>query len=74
MPLINYEIELDLQWAKNCVLIEQDDNITAANVTIASTKLYVPVVTMSINDNIKFLENMKQGLKEQFLGTNIVLK
>ena len=30
---------------------------------IISTKLYVPVVTLSINDNIKFLENMKQGFK-----------
>ena len=26
-------------------------------------KLYVPVVTLSINDNIKFLENIKQGFK-----------
>ena len=30
---------------------------------ITSTKLYVPFVTMSINDNIKFLENIKQGFK-----------
>ena len=30
---------------------------------IANTKLYAPVVTLSINDNIKFLENIKQGFK-----------
>ena len=30
---------------------------------ITSTKLYVPVVTLSINDNIKFLENIKQEFK-----------
>ena len=30
---------------------------------ITSSKLYVPVVTLSINDNIKFLENVKQGFK-----------
>ena len=30
---------------------------------ISSTKLYVPVVTLSINDNIKFLENITQGFK-----------
>ena len=30
---------------------------------ITSTKLHVPVVTLSINDNIKFLENIKQGFK-----------
>ena len=28
-----------------------------------STKLYVPVDPLSINDNIKFLENMKQGFR-----------
>ena len=28
---------------------------------ITSTKLHVAVVTLSINDNINFLENIKQG-------------
>ena len=28
-----------------------------------NAKLYVPVVNLSINDNIKFLENIKQGFK-----------
>ena len=62
LPLINCEIELDLKWTRNCVLIE-DDNITDVRFTITSTKLYVPVVTLSINDNIEFLENIKQGFK-----------
>ena len=30
---------------------------------INSAKLYIPIVTLSINDNIKFLENLKQGFK-----------
>ena len=30
---------------------------------IINAKLYVPVVTLSINDNIKFLENIKKGFK-----------
>ena len=30
---------------------------------ITSPKLYVPVVTLFIDDNIKFLENIKQGFK-----------
>ena len=30
---------------------------------INNVKRYVPVVTLSINDNIKFLENVKQGFK-----------
>ena len=28
-----------------------------------NVKLYVPVVTLSINNNIKFFENIKQGFK-----------
>ena len=30
-----------------------------------NAKLYIPVVTLSINDNIKFLEKIKQGFKRQ---------
>ena len=63
LPLINCEIELDLSWTKDCVLIAQNNNITVVNFVITSTKLYVPVATLSSNDNIKFLENIKQGFK-----------
>ena len=63
LPIANCEIELDLKWIKNCVLIEEDDNISGATFAITSTKLYVPFVTLSINDNIKFIENIKQELK-----------
>ena len=34
-----------------------------ATCQINNAKLYVPVVTLSINGNIKFLENEKQGFK-----------
>ena len=63
LPLINCEIEPDLSWTKVCVLIEQNNNITSVNLVITSTKLYIPVVTLSINDNSKFLQNIKQGFK-----------
>ena len=36
---------------------------TGATFQINNAKLYVLVVTLSINVNIKFLENIKQGLK-----------
>ena len=75
LPLINCEIELDLSLTKDCVLIEQNNNITCINfVTKTSTKLYVPVVTLSINDNIKFLENMKQGFKRTLSWNNADMK
>ena len=45
------------------MLIEEDDHIIGVSFIITSTKPYVRVVTLSINDNIKFLENIKQGFK-----------
>ena len=36
---------------------------TGAIFQINNAKLYVPVVTFSVNDNIKFLENIKQRFK-----------
>ena len=44
---------------------------TRATFQINNVKLYVPVVTLSINDSIKFLENKSKDLKEQFLRTDI---
>ena len=61
--MINCEVELGLSWTKDCALIEHRDNITGVNFMINSTKLYVTVVTLSINDIIKFLENIKQGFE-----------
>ena len=79
MPLTNCEIELDLLWSRYCVISEISRThavpanspvpIVEATQTIEATfqinnaKLYVPAVTLSINDNIKFLENIKQGSK-----------
>ena len=36
---------------------------TGATFQINNVELYVPIVTLSINDNIKFLENIKQRFK-----------
>ena len=59
---------------KNCVLIEEHDHIIGVSFIIIRTKLYVPVITLSINHKIQVLENIKEGLKEQFFGTNIDVK
>ena len=61
LPLIKCELELDLSWTKDCVLIQHHDNIEGVNVMMTSAKLYIPVVTLTVNDKIKFLENMAQG-------------
>ena len=74
LPLINCEVELGLNWSKYCVLIGEDNNIIGASFIITSTKLYVPVVTLSIDDNIKFLKNIKQGFKRTISWKNVDLK
>ena len=63
LPLINCETELDLSWTKDCLLIEQHNNITGVKFMITSTKRYAPVATLPINDIINFLKNIKQGIK-----------
>ena len=45
------------------VVYEITTQTTGAIFQINNAKLYVPVVTLSINDNIKYLENIKQGPK-----------
>ena len=53
MPLINCKIKLNLTWKKECVLSSNDGN---AVFIISDTKLYVPVVTLSKEDNKDFIE------------------
>ena len=78
ISLINCEVELILTWFKNCVLISKstiDANYNTpidrkidvpenAILQITDTKLYVPVVTLSKENDIKLLEQLKQDLKE----------
>ena len=39
---------------------------TGAKLQIDNAKLYVPVVTLSINDNINFKKYINQGFKRTF--------
>ena len=43
--------------------VKHRNNITGVNSMITRTKCYVPVVTLSRNDGIKVLQNMKQRFK-----------
>ena len=60
LPLINCEITLILTWSANCIIVASNDAITFA---ITDTKLYVPVVTLSTQDNAKLLQQLKSGFK-----------
>ena len=56
MPLINCEINLILIWSANCVIVSTNNANQNATFTIASTRLYVPVVTLSTQENAKLLQ------------------
>ena len=52
MPLINCKVELSLKWIENCVPTTTSNAIKAIfEITVA--KLYVPIVTLSKEDNAK---------------------
>ena len=57
MPLINCEIKLNLTWKKECVLSTGGGN---AVFIINDTKLHVPVVTLSKEDNKNFIEQQNK--------------
>ena len=57
MPLINCKIKLNLTWKKECVLSADGGN---AVFIINDTKLYVPVVTLSKEDNKDFIEQQNK--------------
>ena len=63
MPLINCEVELILTWSANCVIIYTDVANQNPTFTITETDLYVPAVTLSTQDNTKFLQQLKYNFK-----------
>ena len=80
MPLISCEISLELKWSKNCVITSQEqreieavrparvDNApTGATLNINDCKLYVPIVTLSKDGEIKLLTNLKSVFKREII-------
>ena len=78
MPLISFEVSLELKWNKNCVTtsleriqvdagppIVRDNAPTGATLAIIDCNLYIPVLTLSKDDEIKLLTNLKSGFKRE---------
>ena len=63
IPLINCEVNLILTWSSTCVLIATDVQNQNATFAITDTKLYVPVVTLSTQENTKLFQQLKSGFK-----------
>ena len=63
MPLINCEVNLILTWSSSCVLIASGVQNQNATFAITDTKFYAPIVTLSTQENTKFLQQLKSGFK-----------
>ena len=62
MPLINCEVNLILTWSKDCVITNSEGE---GKFAITETKLYVPVVTLSTEDNAKLLHQLKSNFNRK---------
>ena len=68
-------MSLELKWNKNCVITSQQIGVnldggntvapTNATLAINDCKLYIPVVTLSKDDQIKLLTNLKSGFTRE---------
>ena len=80
IPLISCEVSLELKWNKNCVITSLENRIinagppvirgnvpTSATLNITDCKSYIPVVTLSKDDEIKLLTNLNSGFKRKVI-------
>ena len=71
MPLINCKVKLSLNWIENCVLTAAA-NANKATFKLTDAKIYVPIITLSPEDNVK----LSKLLGERFIKVidNIVVE
>ena len=62
MLLINCEVELILKWPAGCVIIYTDVANQNPTFTITETNLYIPVVTLSTQNNAKLKSGFKRTI------------
>ena len=74
IPLINCEVNLILTWSSTCVLIATGTQNQNATFAITDTKLYVPVVTLSTQENTKFFQQLKSGFKRVIIWNKYLSK
>ena len=74
MPLINCEINFILTCSANCFIIDAPGNNHVPVFTMTDSKLYVPVVTLSTQDNAKILQQLKSDFKRAINWNKYQLK
>ena len=74
LPLINCEVNLILKLSANCFIVFINVANQNARFLTTDTKLYVPVVTISTQDNAKLLKQLKSGFKRVINCNNYLSK
>ena len=59
MPWITCKVEISLKLIENCMLT----TATTATIEIADAKLYVPIVTLKVENNTKLSKLWSEGFK-----------
>ena len=79
---ISCEVSLELNWNKTCVITSQQIGVnsdggntaasTGATLTINDCKLYIPVVTLSKDNEIKLLTNLESGFTREIIWNKYI--
>ena len=67
MSLINCEVNLILAWSSTCVIT---NSTGAGRFAITDTKRYVPVITLSTQDNSSLFQQLKSGEFKKVINWN----
>ena len=66
MPLIDCKVELELKWTKYCVFSAggaENMMLKILDILSKTTKLYLPIVTLSARDNQKLSKLLSKGFE-----------
>ena len=70
LPSINCKINLDLNWSEKYFIVTTNLAAQARTLSINDKKLYVPVLSLSTQDNTKLIEQLKSGFKRAINWSN----
>ena len=71
---LEMKINLILTWSITCFIIDNPIAGQERIFTITDTNLYVPIITLSIQDNAKLLQQLKSGFKRTINWNKYELK
>ena len=74
MLLINCEVELILTWSADCVIINTNVVNQVPTFTTTETNFYIPIVTLSTQDDAKLLPQLKSGFKRKISWNKYLAK